>query len=152
MFGKSFGQYLRLQAWVLGAIVVAFVARWGLTSAGLAAGRWASVTWILVVGAVYYGVVVHRSGFGSYKHLYPLNLFQSLLAEMLVAVGIVVAMLTETHNIFTVPDFVQGFVQGQDGRSWAHALAHVVIPGALVLPLVGWALSALVMLVTKRVG
>jgi hypothetical protein len=34
-----------------------------------------------------------------------------------VAVGIVVGILTGTHNIFTEPEFTRGFLQGQDGRT-----------------------------------
>ena len=152
MFGKSFGEYLRLQKWVLVAIAVVFAARWVLTSSEMAAGRWASITWVLVLGSVFYGVVVHTSGFGSYKQLYPLSLVQSLLAETLIALGIVVAILTDTHNIFTVPEFTQGPVQGQDGRSWVHAGAHVLIAGGIILPLFSWLVSSVVMFVTKKVS
>ena len=152
MAHKSVPEYLRFQRWVLVAIVVVWGARLGLSLAGLPGARLASVTWLLVAGALTDGVAVHARDFGGYKQLYVLNLFQSLLAETLVALGIVVAILTGQHNIFTVPDFVQGFVQGQDGRSFAHALAHIAIPGAIVLPLAGWLVSSIVMFLTRRVA
>lgn len=66
--------------------------------------------------------------------------------------GIVVGILTDTHNIFTVPEFVQGPLQGQDGRSWAHAFAHILLPGAIALPLFGWLIGSIVMFVTKKVA
>lgn len=152
MFERQIGEYLRLQKWVLVAIVVVFAARWGLTSAGIEAGRWASITGVLIIGTVYYGVVVHTSGFGSYRQLYPLNLFQSLLGESLIAVGITVAILTGAHNIFTVPEYVLDPVVGPDGRSWLHVGAHILVVGAVVLPLISWLISSIVMFVTKKLA
>ncbi|GMR22523.1 MAG: hypothetical protein BMS9Abin37_0879 [Acidobacteriota bacterium] len=70
-------------------IVAVWVVRFGLSLAGAPASRYFSVTWVLVLGAVYYGVVVAK-GFGSYRQLYPLNLIQSLVAEGLVALGIAI--------------------------------------------------------------
>ena len=145
MLGRSPREYLRLQRGFLVAIVAVWVLRFALGAAGSPGARFASVTWLLVAGAVYYGVVVPRRGFGTYRHLYPLNLFQSLLAESLVAVGISISIVTGRENIFTTPEFAVGF----EGMSWAHALAHVVVPGAVVLPLIGWALSSVVMALTR---
>jgi hypothetical protein len=96
---------------------------------------------------VYYGVAVYTSGFGSYKQLYPLLLFQSLLGEGLVALAVVLAILTGTDNIYTAPEYSGG----GDGKTWLHVLAHLVI-AAVVLPLVSWGVSSLVMLVTKKVA
>ena len=148
MFGKSLREYLRLQIWVLLAVVVIFAARWGLSQAGVPAARWASVTWVLLLGTVYYGIVVHTSGFGSYKQLYPLNLLQGLLAETLVAVAIVVGILVGSDNIFTVPEFSGG----EDGKNWFHAFGHVVVAGAIILPLFGWLVSSIVLFVTKKLA
>ena len=60
MFGKSLTEYLRLQIWVLLAVVVIFAARWGLSQAGVPAARWASVTWVLLLGTVYYDGKVYE--------------------------------------------------------------------------------------------
>ena len=148
MFGKNLGEYLRLQIWVLVAIVVVFALRWALSAAGVAAAPWASVTGLLLIGSLYYGIVVHTRGFGSYKQLYPLNLFQSLVAESLVALAIVIGILTGLDNIYTAPEFSGG----QDGKNWFHAFAHFVIVGMVVLPLLGWLVSSIVMFVTKKVA
>jgi len=149
MFGKTVAQYLAFQKVVLALIALAFVVRLGLSLAGTpnSAAKWVSVTVVLLAGVVYYGVGVYRSGFGSYKELYPLMLFQSLLGEGLVALAIVFAILTGADNIYTAPEFSGG----GDGKNWTHVLAHLVI-AAVVLPLLSWGVGSLVMLVTKKVA
>ncbi len=149
MFGKSVGQYLSFQRWFLVAIVVVFVVRLALSLAGTpnATVKWVSVTVVLLLGTLYYGAAVHTRGFGSYKQLYPLLLVQSLLGEGLVALAIVLAIVTGRDNIYTAPEYSGG----NDGKNWMHVFAHVVI-AAVVLPLVSWAISSLVLLVTKKVA
>jgi len=149
MFGKTVTQYLGFQKVVLALIVLAFLLRLTLSLAGTpnSVARWSSVTVVLLAGVVYYGVAVYTSGFGSYKQLYPLLLFQSLLGEGLVALAVVLAILTGTDNIYTAPEYSGG----GDGKTWLHVLAHLVI-AAVILPLVSWGVSSLVMLVTKRVA
>ena len=149
MFGKSVGQYLHFQRLFLVAIVVVFVVRFALSLAGTSNSttKWASVTVVLLLGILYYGVAVHTRGFGSYKQLYPLLLFQSLLGQGLVALAIVLGIVTGRDNIYTAPEYSGGV----DGKNWMHVLAHVVI-AAVVLPLVSWAISSLVLLVTKKVA
>src|SRR5438309_9324502 len=87
MFGKSVGEYLGFQKVVLAVIFVVWLVRLVLSLAGTpnATAKWVSVTVVLLIGLLYYGVAVHTRGFGSYKQLYPLALFQSLLGEGLVA-------------------------------------------------------------------
>jgi hypothetical protein len=149
MFGKTVTQYLGFQKVVLVLIVLAFLVRLGLSLAGTpnSVAKWISVTVVLLAGVVYYGVAVYTSGFGSYKQLYPLVLFQSLLGEGLVALAVVLAILTRTDNIYTAPEYSGG----GDGKNWLHVVAHLVI-AAVVLPLVSWGVSSLVMLVTKKVA
>jgi len=149
MFGKTVTQYLGFQKVVLAVIVVAFLVRLTLSLTGTpnSVAKWISVTVVLLAGVVYYGVAVYTSGFGSYKQLYPLVLFQSLLGEGLVALAVVLAIITGTENIYTAPEYSGG----GDGKNWLHVLAHVVI-AALILPLISWGISSLVMLVTKKVA
>lgn len=149
MFGKSVTQYLGFQRAVLALIVLAFLVRLTLSLSGMpnSVARWVSVTAVLLAGVVYYGVAAYRSGFGSYKQLYPLALFQSLLGEGLVALAIVLAILTGTDNIYTAPEYSGG----GDGKNWTHVMGHLVM-GAVILPLLGWGVSSLVMLVTKKVA
>ena len=110
MFGKSVGQYLSFQKVFLAAIVVVFLVRLALSLAGTpnATTKWVSVTVVLLLGTLYYGVAVHTRGFGSYKQLYPLGLFQSFLGEALVALAIVLGIVTGQDNIYTAPEYSGG--------------------------------------------
>ena len=132
MFGKTVSQYLGFQKVVLAVIVLAWLVRLALSLAGTpnASAKWVSVTAVLLLGVLYYGVAVHTKGFGSYKQLYPLMLFQSLLGEGLVALAIVLAILTSRDNIYTAPEYSGG----GDGKNWVHVVAHLVV-GGVILPL-----------------
>jgi hypothetical protein len=149
MFGKTVAQYLGFQKVVLALIVLVFLVRLALSLSGTpnATAKWVSVTVVLLFGVVYYGVAVHTRGFGSYKQLLPLLLFQGVLAETLVALAIVLAIVTGTDNIYTAPEYSGG----GDGKNWTHVVAHLIV-GSVVLPLVTWAISSLVLLVTKKVA
>ncbi len=149
MFGKTVAQYLGFQKVVLASIVLVFLVRLALSLSGTpnATAKWFSVTVVLLLGVVYYGVAVHTRSFGSYKQLLPLLLFQSVLAETLVALAIVLAIVTGTDNIYTAPEYSGG----GDGKNWMHVVAHLIV-GFIVLPLVTWAISSLVLLVTKKVA
>ena len=147
MFGKTVNQYLAFQRVVLALVVAAFVVRLALSLAGTpnASAKWISVTSVLLFGIVFYGVTVHTKGFGSYKQLYPLVLFQSLLGEGLVALAIVLAIFTGRDNIYTAPEYSGG----GDGKNWVHVVAHLVV-AAVILPLISWAVASLVLFVTKK--
>jgi hypothetical protein len=149
MFGKPVSEYLKFQKVFLGLIVAVWLLRLGLSLAGQpnSGVKWFSVTVVLLLGVLYYGVAVYTKGFGSYKQLYPLLLFQSALGEGLVALAIVLAIVTGRSNIYTAPEYSGG----GDGRNWLHVLAHLVI-GFVVLPLVSWLVASVVMAVTKMVA
>lgn len=149
MFGKTVAEYLGFQKVVLAVIVLAWLVRLALSLGGTpnATARWISVTAVLLLGVLYYGVAVHTRRFGSYKQLYPLALFQSVLGEGLVALAVALAILTGRDNIYTAPEYSGG----GDGKNWLHVAAHLVL-GAVVLPLVSWGVSSLVLLVTKKVA
>jgi hypothetical protein len=149
MFGKTLAEYLRFQRVVLALIVAAFVVRLALSMAGVAntTARWVSVTVVLLVGMAYYGVAVYRTGFGSYKQLYPLMLIQGIVGEGLVALAIALAILTGRDNIYTAPEYSGG----GDGKNWLHVAAHLIL-GIVVLPLVSWAVGSLIMLITRKVA
>jgi hypothetical protein len=149
MFGKTVAQYLGFQKVVLAVIVLAFVVRFGISLAGApnSVAKWISVTVVLLAGIVYYGIAVHTSGFGGYKQLYPLVLFQSLLGEGLVALAVALAIFTGADNIYTAPEYSGG----GDGKNWLHVVAHLVV-AVVFLPLISWGLSSLVLLVTRKVA
>ena len=86
MFGKKVKEYVRFERWILILIVVVFALRLGLSLAGVSnkeAGRvaspteWVSINLVLLVGILYCAIAVQTTGFGTYKHLFPLLLFQT---------------------------------------------------------------------------
>jgi len=146
MFGKPVSEYLRFQRVILALIVAVWLVRLGLSLAGLpnSGVKWVSVTVVLLIGVLYYGVAVHTKGFGSYKQLYPLMLFQSILGEGLVALAIVLAIFTGRDNIYTAPEYSGG----GDGKNWTHAGAHLLV-AFVIFPLLSWLIGSVILFVTR---
>jgi hypothetical protein len=146
MFGKRLSEYLRFQSWVLLLIVVVFLLRLGLSLAGVSneQARWISVTAVLLLGLVYYAVAVPAAGFGSYKQLFGLLLVQSVVAEGLIALAILLGMLTGTDNIYTAPEYSGG----GDGKTWGHFGAHLI--GGVILAVISWIAASPLLFATKK--
>ena len=146
VFGKKLSEYVAFQKVVLAVIVVVGILRLVLSLAGVAdsATRWISMTAVAIASLVYYGITVHTKGFGSYRHLLPLLVIQSVVANLIVIAGILVAAATGKPNIFTAPEY------GGNSSLAFHIGGHV-IAGMIIGPLIGWAISSLVMLITKKV-
>jgi len=149
MFGKSVAEYLGFQKLFLALIALVGLARLGLSLAGLpnSSVMWFSMTGVALAGVVYYGAAVHTRGFGSYKQLLPLAFFQMSLMHLVAVLGIVVS-IAGFANIYTAPEFSGPSVPTSQ---WTHALAHLTI-GIMATTVLGWAIAAVVLLVTKRVA
>lgn len=147
MFGKTLWQYLGFQKALLGLTAAVGLARLGLSLAGWpdAAVAWLSMTAVSYAAAVYYGIAVHTRGFGGYKQLLPLALFQATLAHAIAVLGIRLA-IAGLPNIYAAPEF-SGPVTPQS--QWLHLLAHVTV-GMLAYPLMLWAVASVVLLATRR--
>lgn len=158
MFGKSLLQYFVFQRPVLMLIAAVWLVRLLASMAGLpvSGARFVSVTGVVLLGALYYGWAVARKNFGSFRQLYGLNLVQGLFSQTLVALAIVLGIVMGQDNIYTIPEFYPPSAGNDplglppDGKNLGHALAHVVVAGAIVIPLVGWLLGSLVLLATRR--
>jgi len=149
MFGKRLSQYFAFQ-WPLLALTAGVgLARLGLSLAGVAddAVRWLSMNVLLWAGAVYYGIAVHKRGFGSYKQLLPLVLFQVAILHAIAVAGIVLSIVGFS-NIFAAPEY-SGPATAQN--QWVHALSHLTI-GMVAAPLVLWGVSSLALLITRRLA
>jgi len=147
MFGKPVSQYLSFQKWWLVALAAVGLLRLGLSLAGLPNGTVAlfSMTVVGWTAGLYYGVAVHTKGFGSYKQLVPLLLFQIVLVQSIAVVGILLA-IAGLPNIYAAPEY-----SFQATSQWVHALAHLTVGiGASVL--LGWGFASLVLLITKKVS
>jgi hypothetical protein len=158
MFGKPLSHYIAFQRPVLMLIAAVWLARLVASMAGIpvTAAQFVSVTGVLVIGSLYYGWAVGQKGFGSFKQLYALNLIQGIFSQTLVAAAIVLAIVLGHDNIFTIPEFYPPATGGDpigmmpsDGRSFAHAFAHLVV-GAVVIPIGGWLLGSIVLLATRK--
>jgi hypothetical protein len=158
MFGKSLSDYIAFQKPILILITAVWALRLALSMAGLSVVgvKFVSVTGVLVIGALYYGWAVGAKGFGSFKQLYALNLIQGVFSQTLVALAIVLAIGIGRDNIYTIPEFYPPS-QGNDpmglppdGKNFGHALAHIVLAGAIVFPIVGWLLGSVVLLATRK--
>ncbi|MGH9322122.1 MAG: hypothetical protein ACRD21_22295 [Vicinamibacteria bacterium] len=145
MFGKRLSEYLAFQRVPLGLIAAVGLARLGLSLAGLPNGTvaWLSMNVVAWAAALYYGVAVHTRGFGSYKQILPLGIFQTVLQQSIAVLGILLS-IAGFSNVYAAPEYSFG-AQSQ----WFHILAHLTI-GIIVPPLLLWAVASLVLFVTKR--
>src|SRR5262245_23662126 len=158
MFGKPLSEYIKFQKPVLILIAVVWALRLVLSMAGMPVMglRILSVSGVLIVASLYYGWAVSRTGFGSFKQLYGLNLIQGLFSQTLIALAIVFAMLIGRDNVYTIPEFYPPSAghdpmgMPPDGKNIGHALAHIVLAGAIIGPIIGWILSSIVLLLTRR--
>jgi 23S rRNA (uracil1939-C5)-methyltransferase len=160
VFGKKVKEYVRFERWILILIVVVFALRLGLSLAGvsnkengfgrLASGpEWVSINLVLLVGILYCAIAVQTTGFGTYKHLFPLLLIQTTIAHGLIGMGIILGIVTGHNNIFTAPEHCG--VCGADGLRWGHALGHIVLEPPLV-SLISWLPASAILFVTRKVG
>jgi hypothetical protein len=157
MFGKPLSAYVAFARPVLVVITVVWLLRLVLSMAGVpvAGAQLVSVTAVVLLGALYYGWAVGQRGFGSFPQLYGLNLVQGIYSQTLVALAIVLAIVIGRDNIYTIPEFYPPSAGNDplglppDGKSFGHAFAHLVV-GTVLVPIVGWLLGSVVLLVTRR--
>ena len=147
IFGKPLSAYFAFQKPILILILIVGGARLGLTLSGVsdAIVTWLSITAVAVVGIIYVGVKVARSGFGSYKHLLPICVLQSLTAQVIIVPAIILAIFTGHDNIYSAPEFSFG----SDGKTWGHVAAHLFI-GTTVGSVMGWLAGCLIMFAAKK--
>lgn len=160
MFGRSLTEYLAFQKEILILIAAVWALRLVLSMGGVpvSGAQFATVTGVLVLGALYYGWAVERRRFGSFKQLYGLSLIQGVFSQTLVALAIVLAIATGRDNIYSIPEFyppaqgipVLGLPMPPDGKSFAHAIEHIVVAGFVAFPIIAWVLGSLVLLATRK--
>ena len=108
-----------------------------------------SMTAVGWAAVIYYGVAVHTKGFGSYKQLLPLMIFQVVLVQAIAVAGILLA-IAGFPNIYAAPEY-SGPPFARSANQWSHALAHLTI-GMVAPVLLWWGVGSLVLLITKRVA
>ena len=150
IFGKRLSEYVAFCKPFLGLILAVGVARLALSLGGVpnSTARWLSITAVIWIGVLYYAIRVHTSGFGSYKQLLPICVLLSLTAQVIIVPAIVLAILTGTDNIYSIPE---NFF-GNDGKTWLHVAGHLFIGGTTLGPLIGWLVGCIIMFATKKLG
>jgi hypothetical protein len=108
-----------------------------------------SMTVVGWAAVFYYGVALHTRGFGSYRHLVPLMLFQMIVVQAIAVFGILLAV-AGLPNIYAAPGY-SGPPFARSANQWSHALAHLTI-GIVAPVLLGWAVGSLVLFITKKVS
>jgi len=151
MFGKRVPEYLAFQkAWLV-LLAVVGLARLGLSLAGWPdrTVMFLSMTVVGWAAIFYYGVAVHTRGFGSYRHLVPLVLFQIILVQTIAVLGILLA-IAGLPNIYAAPEY-SGPPFARSANQWSHALAHLTI-GIVAPVILGGLVGSVILFVTKRVA
>jgi hypothetical protein len=147
MFGKRISEYLDFQKVALIVLAVVGLLRLALSLAGVPNGKVAYLSMNVVTwaAAIYYGVAVHTKGFGTYRHLLPLGLFQIVVQQAIAVLGILLAIAGH-DNVYAAPEFSFNVA-----NQWLHLLSHLTI-GIVVPPFLLWAVESLVLWITKRVA
>jgi hypothetical protein len=148
VFGKTLSQYFSFQKYILLLIHAVGLGRLILSLAGFpnSATKWFSISVVCLIALIYYSIRVHTIRFGSYKQLLPLIFIQSVVAQPIVIVGIVIAIYTHKDSVFSAPKFSGG----TDGKTWLHAAAHLIV-GLIIGPLAGWLIGCVLLFVVKKV-
>ena len=147
IFGKRLSEYVAFSKPFLSLILVVGIVRFVLSFAGVpnSAAKWFSITVVMWIGGLYYAVKIHTSGFGSYKHLLPICVLQSITAQVIIVPAIILAIFTGHDNIYSAPEFSFG----SDGKTWLHVAAHLFI-GTTVGSVMGWLVGCLIMFAAKK--
>jgi len=147
IFGKRLSEYVRFAKPFLILIPIVGIIRLALSLSGTpnSTARWFSITALIWIGAVYFAIRVHTTGFGSYKQLLLIYVLQGLAAQAIIVPSIILAIFTATDNIYSVPEYAFG----NDGKTWFHVIAHLVA-GTTIAPLISWIVGCLIMFVTKK--
>src|SRR4030095_14070297 len=70
--------------------------------------RWISMTAVMWIAVIYCAVRVHTTRFGSYRNLLVLYVLLNLTTQAVSILGIVIAMVSGTPNIFSAPEYSFG--------------------------------------------
>jgi len=148
IFGKSLSEYVSFARLFLIVIPLVGLLRLGLSLQGISPDtvRWFSMTALGTIGIIYFAIRVHTTGFGSYKQLLVLIVLQSIAANAVSCLGILLAMFTGVGNIFSAPEFSFPI-----GGPLGHLVAHALI-ATTIGSLPAWGIGSLILLITRKVS
>jgi len=157
IFGKPLSEYFSFAKVALLLVAIVGIVRLGMSLAGVdnAMVKWLSISVAAWLALIYFAVRVHTASFGSYKELLALIVITNMVAQGIVIIGIVIAIVTKHDNIFSAPEYSPNFsgapASAVDGKTWFHAGAHLIF-GVIVGSLIAWAVGSLILFITKRVA
>jgi hypothetical protein len=145
IFGKPFSDYIAFCKPFLILIPLVGILRLALSLSGTpnSAARWFTMTALVWIAVIYYSIRVHTTGFGSYKQLLVICALLNLSTQVISIVGILIAIVTGTGNIFSSPEF------SFSASPWAHFASHVFI-GSTAGSLVPWIIGSLILAITRK--
>jgi hypothetical protein len=149
LFGKSLSNYVAFCKFFLVLIPVVGIIRLALSLNGtpIETARWLSMSALVWIAVIYYSIRTHTTGFGSYGQLLVIVALINLTAQLVSIFGIVLAILTDTNNIYSAPEFAFG----GDGKTWGHAAAHLFI-GTIAGSLIPWLIGSLILFGARRMS
>jgi hypothetical protein len=149
IFGKTLSEYVGFCKVFLVLLPLVGIIRLALSLSGSPneTARWFSMTALAWIAIVYYSIRIHTTGFGSYRHLFVICVLLNLSTQIISISGIVLAILSNTNNIFSSPEFAFG----GDGKTWVHAGAHIVV-GIPLGSLIPWLVGSLVLAVARKMS
>src|SRR5262245_21025471 len=147
IFGKPLSDYVGFCKVFLILLPLVGIIRLTLSLSGTPneTARWFSMTALAWIAVVYYSIRVHTTGFGSYKQLLVIVVLLNFSTQIISITGILLAILSNTNNIFSSPEFAFG----GDGKTWLHVAAHLFV-GIPVGSLVPWLFGSLILTVARK--
>ena len=145
IFGKRLSEYVAFSKPFLVLILVVGIVRLAMSLGGVPnSTQVAQHHGRDMDRSLYYAIRVHTSGFGSYKHLLPICVLQSLAAQVIIVPAIILAIFTGKDNIYSVPEYASARRQDLASRGGPSMM------GTTIGPLIGWLVGCVIMFVTKK--
>jgi len=146
IFGKPLSDYIAFCKPFLILIPLVGIVKLALSLGGTPNSTtwWLSTTALTWIAVIYYSIRTHTTGFGSYRHLLVVCALLNFSAQVIIILGIAIAMFAGTDNAFS-------YAFGEAETTWPHLLSHVFI-GIPVGSLVGWLVGSLILAVTRKIA
>jgi hypothetical protein len=116
--------HVRLLLPLFAFLLVVWLLRLLLAAAGasLSVSRVFSVTTASAVAVFLAVLLIHFHGFGGYTNVVTTSLLLNAWSQILIVIAILVAVVTGTENIYTLPEFS---VPGDDPLHLRHIFGHL---------------------------
>ena len=122
--GRRMREHVRLLLPLFAFLLVVWLLRLLLAAAGasLSVSRVFSVTTASAVAVFLAVLLIHFHGFGGYTNVVTTSLLLNAWSQSLIVIAILVAVVTGTENIYTLPEFS---VPGDDPLHLRHIFGHL---------------------------